>query len=905
MKLFKRPIELVVIRDIFNPVNNIELYQGHDVEALLKQAFTSESLSQNIKLYHNDLTNDVTPKSRSDVDKLLRLDGRIYAVVRPMGFDPFTLALIISVGVSVAVSFLMPTAVIPSVVANNVGSNSPPSPNNSLAQRTNKQRLGGRVPDIYGEVLSVPDLIAETYSLFDDHKEIEMAYLCIGRGSYFGANAMDNTTPINEIKGSSVKIYDPNQDINTPAAYSFGDEISDNQLSLSRYLTKRYTAVNGQTLSVTDNYVNDIVSFTGRTIEMYKDWPEKVHSDANFTELFKVGDMLLIEGCGNLKGWFWYEDGNVYNLNGRFEIGSLTSTSITLKEPEKNNPNWAYFLREAGFGGTWTRGAPYEKGVLSVQTDSLWQGWFYTNSKEHDTAFYNITASNGVYISKPSGKWTAIGVKIIIESELVDDNNQPIPATFHSQNVVLKSPDSDEMIFTEKSGNYLLASAEVTNSRVRSTASKTVFVENPFFFKGAKLRSRIARASEQIIIDGNTTVDEVKIRDFYGARKITYQDMPKNVTTVYSKSLATEGALAVKERQLKLLVQRYVKDSMTGQPVLSNRADDIIYTIATDETIGNLSDNQIDTPQIKSEVDQIISYFGTEKCAEFCHTFDENNLSAEETIQTVAKAIFSQAKRQGNKIRLDFERIVPASVAIFNSHNILPDTYSAPQSFGIINDYDGVKVEYTDPIDDAVVTLTHPSQRLINPHQDKLAGVRNKVQAHMHLMRIYNRDLFTYKSCEFTAGDESNIVVRTNRITVAEQLRADIQQGSVDSIETVGSEIILNTSDPVLLDAVSDYTAFIQTTNNGVEAIAVTANDDYSVKLARLPSGEISAGYDSVVQAVYQIVSNDDIKRDAYLVAEKSPADGMTNKLICTNYDDRYYQADSDFKNNLIPSEVL
>ena len=167
-------------------------------------------------------------------------------------------------------------------------------------------------------------------------------------------------------------------------------------------------------------------------------------------------------------------------------------------------------------------------------------------------------------------------------------------------------------------------------------------------------------------------------------------------------------------------------------------------------------------------------------------------------------------------------------------------------------------------------------------------------------MRLLNRDLHVYKSCEFTAGDESNIVVRTNRITVADQLRSDVQQGSIDSITTVGSDLILNTSEPVLLEPNGQYTAFIQTINNGVEAITVTANDDYSVKLARLPSGEISTGYDSVVQAVYQIVSNDDLDRDAYLVAEKSPSEGMTNKPTCTNYDDRFYQNDTDYKNGLI-----
>ena len=358
--------------------------------------------------------------------------------------------------------------------------------------------------------------------------------------------------------------------------------------------------------------------------------------------------------------------------------------------------------------------------------------------------------------------------------------------------------------------------------------------------------------------------------------------------------------MSLKERKLRLLVQRYVTDALTGELVLSNRADDIIRHIATDAKIGNLTTPQIDMTQIKAEVDKIIAYFGTPLCAEFCHTFDDDNLSAEETLQIVAKAVFSQLKRQGNKLLLDFERIVPASVAIFNSHNILPGTFKSSQSFGVVNNYDGSKVEYVDPVDDAVVTLSYPYDGLANPHEDKLVGVRNKIQAHMHMMRTYYRDRYTFKSCEFTAGDESNIVVRTNRVTVANQRRADITQGSVDSIEVVGTDIVMHTTDPVELGA-GTHTLFIQTINNGVESITVTARDDYSVTLSRLPSGEISPTSDrNSVQAVYQIVKNEDSIRDAYLVTKKSPAEGMSNSLTCTNYDDRFYSSDKDYINGLI-----
>ena len=178
MKLFKPSIELVVFRNALD-LAEFEIYSGHDVERLLKQAFGGNGLSDSVRLYHGNLLDEVTPKTPQDVDKVMRLHGRIYAVVKPMGLDPVSWAIIaISVLASVAVAFLMPMPTMPD------SGNQPPSPNNALAARTNKQRLGGRVPDIYGTVWSIPDLIAPTYSVYVDHKEVEYSYLCVGRGKY-------------------------------------------------------------------------------------------------------------------------------------------------------------------------------------------------------------------------------------------------------------------------------------------------------------------------------------------------------------------------------------------------------------------------------------------------------------------------------------------------------------------------------------------------------------------------------------------------------------------------------------------------------------------------------------------------------------------------------------------------
>lgn len=876
----KRSVELIVIRDIFNPSNNIEQYRGRDVEQLLKQAFGGKGLSQNVHLYHNDITNDVTPKTPQDVDKIMRLSGRIYAVVRPMGFTPFEWVVIgISLLTSVAMAFMMPK------MPDMNGSNQPPSPNNALASRTNRERLGGRIPDIFGTVWSVPDLIAPVYSVYIDHEEVEYSYMCIGRGRFNVMKAYDDTSDITKMAGTTVQIYEPNTNISiTNPVKEFGAPMSEREKVLSKLAVKRYTAVNGQVLKSPENTIS-----TSNLVFQSPNLVAALDGDIDLTKSFKSGDTITITTSKIPKSHRIREGESAareFDLAGTYTLVNAEGNSLALVNPASVNPAWNEFNND---GIDWTLGV---NGSIKGDDDfEQWQGAFYIDDPDSDGIMINFVAPNGLYTVHPDGdKFAPLYVEVEIKTEALDENNEPIAGTIKYERKYIKGRLAQQLGAGQE--YYQLT----TDDEVRRSAALTIFL-----YRSGRHRVWVRRFSKNRIPNPpQQYFEEVKIKDLYSYTLIaSNKAAAANTTRVYVKTVATEGALSVKERKLRLLVQRYVTDATSGVLKLSNRADDIIRHIATDAKIGNLDISQVDVAQIKTEVDNIVSYFGTEKCAEFCGTFDDNNLSSEETLQIVAKAVFSQAKRQGNKVMLDFERLVPASVAVFNSHNVLPDTFTAPQSFGVPKDRDGVKIEYTDPIDDAVVTLSYPSEVLSNPHEDKLIGVRNKIQAHIHAMRLLNRDLYVYKSCEFTAGDESNIVVRTNRITVADQLRADVQQGSIDSITTVGSDLILNTSDPVLLSPSGQYTAFIQTINNGVEAIAVTANDDYSVKLARLPSGEIS-GADNVVQAVYQIVSNDDKDRDAYLVAEKSPSEGMTNKLTCTNYDDRFYQNDTDYKNGLI-----
>ena len=933
---------------------------------------------KNTNWYQNtwDTYNDVTPINSEDIAALNAQGGTIYIVTYPG--DPITAVYIaISIVVSVAVAFLMPMPTVPGA-----GSPSaPPSPNNALSQRTNRPRLGGRVPAIFGDVWAVPDLTAQTYSVYINHEQIEYSDMCIGEGYYDITAAKDETTAIGLIGGANVRTYNPGVNAHTQLpTLEFGNSLTAAEQQYDSYLTRRYSSVNGQVLAVPENYLicNNNVVFEPPNIV-------KITSGTGFdTSIFTVGETLQVEDADSI----YSPSSMVYNLSGFYTITSSSSTQLTLNSPELVNTAWATLSAN----DTQTNNA---SAVLSTESRPLWQGWHYITENDLDIAIINFVAPQGIYTTHLDGdKFAAFDIALIVEVQGLDSNSQPYPGA-----IVAKF---DYRFFisgrTAKLNAQGTAYTFTSSEEARQTAALTQTIG--LFKNPGGSRIRVRRDSRRQKLGKQYVADEVKFVDLYSAIKAQNSPFAHNVnaTLVKTKTKATGGATSLKERKLTLLAQRRIKDLSVWQgyvlgksgdsrnnllltesvdfkganqgvillktyeglfettcypventnqevsvpqlpdfPFLpsasqnkrgaayyfapgipteklenqilrpSNRIDDIIYHIATGETTGGLTSADLNMTQITDEVDAQIAYFGTDLCAKFCGTFDNVDISTEEMIQTVASAGFFTAYRINNKIHLHFERAEPSSVVTFNSHNITPDSFEYAESFGARAEYDGVEVTYTDPKDDAKVTLSYPSAGGVNPQKIELVGVRNNVQAHMQMMRAYHKDMLSYSTCAFTGADESAIVIPTNRISVANQTRADTQQGVVMSMHLdSNNETLLTLSDPVDFGTSGNGTIFIQTEAATVERIICyqnSGNKDTEVVLFRPPSQSLSLSNSDAVRSTYQFVPGDALNsnKDSYLVTAKEPGDNpFTHRLTCVNYTDKYYQNDRDFiKNNV------
>lgn len=163
--------------------------------------------------------------------------------------------------------------------------------------------------------------------------------------------------------------------------------------------------------------------------------------------------------------------------------------------------------------------------------------------------------------------------------------------------------------------------------------------------------------------------------------------------------------------------------------------------------------------------------------------------------------------------------------------------------------------------------------------------------------REYNKILSERVFVEFEALQEADLLVQGDRILVADNTRADVNDG-----EVVGKTgLTLTLSQPMTFISGKTYKIFLQIFDGTVESITITAGaTPYQVVLATAPSQNLVYDSDKYAKTTYLIVANDDVREKAFLVQEKTPQSNFTSKIKCVNYSDAYYNNDKDYIDGVI-----
>ena len=124
--------------------------------------------------------------------------------------------------------------------------------------------------------------------------------------------------------------------------------------------------------------------------------------------------------------------------------------------------------------------------------------------------------------------------------------------------------------------------------------------------------------------------------------------------------------------------------------------------------------SEIDFDRIYQVVDDIETYFGSDRMAEFNYTLDSNNTSFEELMRMIASATCSHDRRVGRKIYYDLEGADNDPIILFNHRNKAPN--SETRAYNLRNSNDGVELTYVDSDNGWVEkTLKVPNDLITNP----------------------------------------------------------------------------------------------------------------------------------------------------------------------------------------------
>lgn len=781
------------------------------------------------------IENDIT----FNHDKLLNGYGD-YVITETPASDPFTISLIVSLVISVAVVALTPKPELPQNV--NRGQE---SPNNRLSSRTNRARPLERIPDIRGEVLSVPDVIQPTYSTFEFNKEIEHGLYCVGRKQYSIDELKDSDTPLGLITGASAGIYYPG---NNPALGA-PDESINNHSSEPVVAPYRSNQVDGITLGtefsdafISSNSVipsNQVLGIPSTT-KLY------IIKIGVYDPVYEIGSDVVLTNC--IK--------NGLDVSGTYEIKDKQTIDVF--------PGFEY-LELDYLNYPYSDSVPFDAGgSITSANISEYTDWAYMTAELFNSATINVTAPQGMYKDTGLTDLVLFEVEYEIQLEGVDAGGVP------DGNLVVLTDSiiGKDQIFKAKTTKYEFT----TPTRFRSRAKRLT----PRFTGSAAV------------------VDTVQLTDVYAILDIDSPDFG-DVTIIQTRTIANQFSTAIKERQLNCLATEMINEyqgSGVFAPTLTTnkRAVQSFITDAIDPVIGNRTIDEIDADSILALDAEINGYFNNAKLGEFSYTFDTTDLSFQDYAQIVFNAINCIAYRESGKVSALFERSQTTPSMLFTHRSKRPGSETYSRNFNPQTSNDGVQFTYVDPDSNTSEVIYIPEDKnYTNPKKFDIPGIRNRGQALIRARREYNKLLNKKINFEFDATAEGRYIRPNDLIQVVKGSRVLTFDGEV--LDQSGLTLTLSAD---VSFVAGDHYIVLKNNDGSTESILATAGPETNqVILNGAPAQTIRTGIDTR-RTEFSFGSESAQLAEYFLALNIDVSEKWFVKVNGINYSDSYYQDDTE-----------
>lgn len=848
--------KIAVIKDKANIVKP-EIYHANDGERILDwliKTFGPDGMPYGSVIYNGRIAEDCIV-NQNDYDAMnAQIRGPLYITAFPMGTEVFVAVLIAVLTIALTPTPDLPTSPRPQNR----------SPNNALSGQTNIARLGDRVPDIFGQVLSYPDLIAPTVIEYIDHIKFQREYVCFSRGFCDVIDTKAGDTLIDDIPGASIDVYEPGlaptevfktrqsnevtgQELRAPndrpsVAFESGDTIT-------------YTVgTDKATLTTTNNNKFDIFS-NGETIE--------------------VTDLRPFDETDN-------------DLSGTYVIDAPTATTLVLRDAAVVNPLWSLYdgITELVAFSIFSNQAPLNPTAKKLSLISVVGPFIVPGDNLNNQCWIDLNGPQGL-ASGPSLN-DAETVNMVFEFEEVDESGALLGPSFQ---VNINKTDStrDERFWTEK---ITISQGYQPNTRYRVSGWRT----NDGDAASTTLR------------------DEVRWSRLAGIQNIGGADQT-GTTRAIIETQASEQVANLQEKKFNAIVSRRVINYSGGLVVgdietgvglnASRRMADIFLHYCLDPLLGARQIDNIDAVAIYAIQQSMDSVFNGEK-GEFGFTFDSKNTPAIEEMRVISNACRCIVTRTGGYFSMVRDEAQTTRKALFNRRNKLPSSEAKSTRLNNQLENDGVILEYNDIEDNIVRAINLPDdlpagdqnyglETPVNPLTIESAGIRQYSQAWDRAQYEFNRIIYKRIQIESSVSSEGLLLSLNDRVAHADGTRL-VKLESDGEIKSI-SGLSVVTSEPCFFEPGQTYSVIIR---NGLgdpaPPVLVTERSDSKngFVLSIIPTDIVIRGDDGIQRgSLYNFGPDGSELANDYLIQQKDPDRDGNVKLKMINYAPEYYQADN------------
>lgn len=689
---------------------------------------------------------------------------RVDIVFRQQGTEIIAglVAFVVSLVASVIIMATAPKPTIP----NDVGGGKD-SPNNRLTGQTNLARAYQAIPDIIGKVRAFPDLVQPSVSEYRAHIKYVSELMCVGVGEYFVEKVKYAETLLNDITGSTYKIYSPGDIIPLVTEGFESPDVNGQNIVGPNEIDTVDMDINTRT-------INSVGWISGTRVRLIV--PMETNPDFNGLINETPGERVTVT-FNQYQQQAYHpnpsESSDVeyrYRWHSRSAMGTFVSCDVSGDNYVIIIGDVPMLYMEWGDGWQWQNGINFDYFRVQVHGGG-WVGPFIS-PVSCDQIWFNIIFNSGLKSS----------VTFIVEWWAVNNSNVEIPGTKDRETFSYSANTYDGRYFTKK----------ITPKHERS-----------------RYAYRVIRTTTS----GADALGRSKLEEVYAIR--IRENVNVKDTLIWVETEATEQATGAKEKKINLEATRKMitYNDETGEidyELKPSRdfADGVLHSLI----IGAKRDPaeiDIETLYKISKELRIID----EQLGYHDFSYDDKDISLGQRITAICNTARVTTFRDGVQRHFVRDEVQTRPSVQFDARNLANEKYTKQRKISLPGSYDGVELEYidaTDANDDGTdkkafirLRIDKVNKQIVEgecnrPLKIQLAGCRNYPQA-MNRAQLEARKLVYQRNfVEATALSDANIVQIGEVVRWADPYSSIAASGEVvavnDTVFTTDQALELDTN---------------------------------------------------------------------------------------------------------------